>query len=1217
VRCSPGTKKSGQQACGVLYIPLENCIMFACVCHSILRRAVWFLLFFGVVALASAQSGPREFPIGRFKQPDQLPQSRLRQQIEGLPAPAQQRAIQWLQSFHFTLDDLPSLHADAEGGIFYACEAIEVGAVEFEPEPRFEASALPVSPFPASLIFHSRPGAPNVLYLNFSGENVTNTEWNKMVNRSVIPALAFSTDSDRTTFSASEQTAIKRIWQRVAEDFAPFNINVTTERPATFNNRTAHALITRSSDANGESNPYSTSGGVAYVNVFNTISYAKYRPAWVYHDNLGNSESFVAEAASHEIGHNLGLSHDGKTDGTEYYGGHGSGDTSWGPLMGTGFNRQVSHWCKGEYHMANNSQDDLATIAGKISYRADDHGNTPGTATPLVISNGTNVVSTTPENDPQNTSPANKGVLERNTDVDVFSFVTGSGKVRLAINPWIMASGTRGGNLDLSVELYNEAGALLLTNNPPHQTTALVETNLPEGRYFLYVRNTGAGDPFSSTPTGYTAYGSIGQYFISGYVAPSTGFVVPPVAELKVTDLTSAGQGAKQFTVTYSDNVAIDVSTIDSSDIRVIGTNGYDRLARFVSVNAIANGTPRTATYEIDPPEAAVWLPSDNGTYTIWMEGNQVRDIEDAWVAAGQLGQFNVTVPVAIYTANMDSDPGWILEPQWQYGTPAYASSGPKGGFTGTRIIGYNLSGSYENRLSIKYATTPAINCSGSTSVILRFRRWLRLRSGDTAVIQVTTNGTSWANVWSTSSAVSDTSWQEVQYTLPPGVAGSPSVRLRWGIASNPAQNDIGWNIDDVELLGDGRLDTTPPAALLSVGDITMGGSPSHSCSVTYTDDTAVRLASLDSFDLLVLGPNGYSNLVEFVGADLPLDGTPITATYSIPAPNELWSAVDNGVYEVILMGNEVEDIFNNAISETVLGSFTVAISAASPSVLGVTPEEGFNFSGAAGSFQAPPSVSYMLTNSGGITFNWAATKSEDWFELSASSGTLQPGGFTNVTITLNAHANALAPGDHTDTLGFINATTGNGNTTRLIALTITGSKLLLFEPMDFLAAGYQGGPFVPESSISVLTNAGASTMTWTLSHTNWLSVSPAEGTLPGNTATELQIAFNVHANALEPGEHISALHIQSSEGESISCVIRLEVWQYPRLNLARSSEPDGWIIQVVGEPNQTFTLEVSPDMTHWESLHLENSGENGLVEFFHADPINGGRLFYRARAEP
>jgi len=406
--------------------------------------------------LATAQptpARPREFAPGALKRFEELPTGRFRTQLDRLPQTARQRALGWMQGFHFTEMDLETLHADSEGGIFYA-DIFPTDPATAETEaPIVSEAAVPVSPFPASLVFHSKPGAPNVLYLNFAGEDVSGTVWNTSLGRTTIPALAFGSDSEYSTFSDSEQLAIKRIWQRVAEDFAPFNMDVTTERPASFTSRTAHALITRNTDANGDPNPSSSAGGVAYVNVFAGGSCANYRPAWVYNNNLGNSEGNIAEATSHEIGHNLGLSHDAKTDGTSYYGGHGSGDTSWGPLMGTGYNRNVSQWSNGEYYLANNTEDDLAVIAGKISYRTDDHGNTRAAASSLILTGGTNVVSTTPENDPTNANPANKGVLERNTDVDVFSFVTGSGQISLTVNPWIMPSGTRGGNLDVLLEL--------------------------------------------------------------------------------------------------------------------------------------------------------------------------------------------------------------------------------------------------------------------------------------------------------------------------------------------------------------------------------------------------------------------------------------------------------------------------------------------------------------------------------------------------------------------------------------------------------------------------------------------------------------------------------------------------------------------------------------------------------------------------------------------
>lgn len=1173
--------------------------------------------------LAQQPSPIREFPLGSLETIVQLPASRLRTELEQLPAAARGRALQWLRSAHFTEQDLPALHADPSGGIFYVCEADLAPEDEdaTEQPPVVGTAAVSVSPFPASLVFHSRPGAANVLYINFAGETVVNTEWNDLLKRSEIPALPFSSDSDYTTYSDSEQAVIKRIWQRMAEDYAPFNIDVTTERPGTFNNRTAMALITGNTDANGDPNPYNTAGGVAYLNVFGSINYAKYRPGWIYHDNFNHNESYTAEAASHEIGHNLGLSHDGKTDGSDYYGGHGSGDISWGPLMGTGYNRNVSQWCKGEYYRANNTQDDLATIAGKIAYRADDHGNTAGTATALVISGSTNIVSTTPENDPTNANPANKGVLERTTDLDVFSFVTGSGPVRLAVNPWIMPSGTRGGNVDLLLELYNEAGTLLQSTNPASQTTTIIQATLPEGRYHLHVRNSGAGDPFSSTPAGYTVYGSVGQFFISGYVSESAGVILPPLAELQISDLTQSSQTTKPFSVIYSDDVAVDVSTIDASDIRVTGPNGYDQAARFISVDVNSDGTPRTAVYAADPPGGGMWSPAHNGTYTVWMQAEQVGETEGAWVAAGQLGQFNVALASGIYVATMDVDPGWTLDPQWQYGTPSYAGSGPTGGYTGARIIGYNLSGNYADRLSAKYATTPPINTSGSSTVTLRFRRWLGLQSNDSASIQASTDGVSWLNVWVSSGAVSDASWQEVQYSLPAGVVGSSTLRLRWTISSNPALNSIGWNLDDVELLGDGILDTTPPVSTLSVADLNLAGSPSHSCSVTYTDNTAVRLSSLDSTDLLVTGPNGFSSAAEFIGADLPTDGSPITGSYSIPAPGGAWDPADNGTYTVTLQAEAVEDTLNNATPQSTLGSFSVSISTATAGVLEVSPGGGLSSIGTVAGPFSPSSIAYALANTGGSSLNWTASKTQNWVSLSATSGTLAAGSSTTVTVSINSYADSLAAGDFSDSVGFENSTTGNGDTTRAIALTVNPPGQLEVTPAGGLSSsGYVGHLFSPSSVTYTLANTGGTTLDWTASKTaDWLELSASGGSLAPDTATTLAVSLNANADTLAVGAYSDAVTLSDGtmDGAAYLLPVTLEVAALPRFTAYSLTETGVFQMAVQALAGTEVVIEASPDLQAWTAIATNHVAADGVVTFSDPETADPPTRWYRARVLP
>ena len=1173
----------------------------------------------GSASFAAAQQvvASAQFPVGALKRTDELPAGRFRDQLEKLPATAKGRAMQWLQSFHFPAADAACMHADSKGGIYYSCDfskrvlaGTTVGATE---PPVTAQAAVPISPFPSQLVFNSRPGSPNVIYLNFMGENVTNTEWNNSLGRTVIPAVSFSVDSDYSTFSDSEQTAIKRIWQRVSEDYALFDVNVTTVRPSSFTTRTAMALITRSSDANGAANPSNGGGGVAYIGVFATGSYATYRPAWVYFDNLASNESYIAEAVSHEIGHNMGLSHDGTTSGSDYYGGHGSGETSWGPIMGTGYNQSVSQWSKGEYYQANNTQDDLSTISSVIPYRSDDHGGTRTSATPLVVSGGTGIMSTTPEDDPTNSSPSNKGLLERSTDVDVFSFVTGSGPVNLTINPWITPSGTRGGNVDLLVELYNEGGALLLASNDAAKTGVVISTNLVQGRYYLYVKNSGVGNPLVSSPTGYTAYASVGQYFIAGTITPNTGFVDAPLAAFQSTNLTLPGQAKVQFSVTYSNSVPINVATIDSNDIRVTGPGGYDQLAGLVSLDFSSNGTPRTATYEAKAPGGGNWLPTHNGIYQVAMQAGQVKDTAGTAVGAGPLGEFTVSVPVLFYAANMDADPGWTLQPAWQYGAPGYSGSGPTSGFTGTRILGYNLSGNYPNGLTLKTATAPLINTAGSTSLTLRFKRWLRTRNGDPASIDVSTDGVSWLSVWATSSAVADGSWQSMQYPLPAAVVGSRTLRLRWGLSSNSSQNDIGWNIDDVELTGTGSFDSDPPRASLSVAGLTLTGPQGHPCSVTYTDASAVRLNRLGSTDLQVTGPKGYSQLASFVGADLSSDGSPLTGGYSIPAPNAVaWNASDNGVYTVTLRPGEVEDTFGNVNPATTLGTFTVAVASASPGAMAVGSSGDLLSSGMVGGPFSPGSAVYTVSNAGGASINWTAAKTVSWLDLSATGGSLAPGAATTVTVSLNTAAYALAAGTYQGTVSFTNLTNGSGDAARSVVLTIVSPGRLVVETTsDLVSSGLVGGPFTPDSTVLTLSNPGGTAIDWTAANAaTWLDLSATGGNLAPGASTTVTASLSASANALVASTYNDTLSFgfsiiangsaggsqSATAGTPVIRAVTLRVLENLKVIGQRLSTTGVFEIVIQGTPDMQIQLEGTTDFIKWTGITSGQIGADGTV---------------------
>ena len=363
-----------------------------------------------------------------------------------------------------------------------------------------------IAPLDQTFLLHSRPGAPRTIYLDFNGATITGTAWNS--SSSTINAKAYDIDGAPASFSTTEMQRIQYIWQRVAEDFAPFDVNVTTEAPAAdqltrtdVNDQTfgTTVLITDNTGV------YSCScGGVAYVGVFNSISNF-YKPALVFYNMLGaGDEKAVAEAVSHEVGHNIGLSHDGSSTAA-YYGGQGTDPvTAWAPIMGVGYYKPVVQFSRGEYANANNTEDDFAVMQTYgLPLRNDDFGNDTSSASPVSGATGGTV----------------DGVIERAGDADVFSFTAGAGTFFASVMP-----ANRSANTDLVLTLLSSSGQVLASSNPLNALNASLGYTIPAaGTYYIKVSATGQGDPSS---TGYSAYGSVGNYrvsanFQSGGTAPS------------------------------------------------------------------------------------------------------------------------------------------------------------------------------------------------------------------------------------------------------------------------------------------------------------------------------------------------------------------------------------------------------------------------------------------------------------------------------------------------------------------------------------------------------------------------------------------------------------------------------------------------------------------------------------------------------------------------
>lgn len=407
----------------------------------------------------------------------------------------------------------PSLGVDQQGSLLFVCEGLAVGRSEQRRAGVSDTGEVQDAMTPDSSVtvlanggavdafqLHSLPGATRVIYLDFDGHVTRGTSWNSSFKSGAdIVSQPFSLDADTANFSADERARIVAIWKRVAEDFAPFAIDVTTQDPGV-------EALRKSSSTDGAfgirvvispTNWYNSgAGGVAYIGSF---SWSSDTPCFAFSDQLAKSEKYIAEAVSHEAGHGLSLYHDGLsgTSPTEYYSGQGN----WAPIMGVGYYKSLTQFSKGEYANANNLQDDLTVIETHAPRAGDDHGGTTGAATILAVP-----------------TVNSGGTIERTGDVDVFRFDTGAGAISLSI-----VSPANESNLHMNVQLLDASGQVVAQN----AATALNATFTPTlaaGSYYIRVTGVGYG---TATTTGYSNYGSVGNYVIKGSVVPIEGFQSP------------------------------------------------------------------------------------------------------------------------------------------------------------------------------------------------------------------------------------------------------------------------------------------------------------------------------------------------------------------------------------------------------------------------------------------------------------------------------------------------------------------------------------------------------------------------------------------------------------------------------------------------------------------------------------------------------------------
>lgn len=403
---------------------------------------------------------------------------------------------------------------------------------------------------------NSYPTASSVVYLDFDGHDVSGTMWNV--------SGAFTCNS-----SGLSTAAITEIFNRVAEDYRPFNINVTTNptkyTAAPFNKR-IRVVITTSHEWYG-----SSAGGVAYLNSF---TWGDNSPCFVFSALLNFNSKNIAEAASHEAGHTLGLRHQSSYNSScvklsDYNWGQGTGEIGWAPIMGAAYNQNMSLWNSGPNSVGCSViQSDLSVITNATNgfgYRTDDHTDAYATATVSSFdANGQLTIS---------------GVVEKNDDKDLFKFTMPTfGRLQLNAIPYNVGSSNSGSDLDLQVEVLDGSYASIGTYNPGNLLSSVIDSFMSAGTYYL--RIDGKGNIYAPE------YGSLGSYSLQ---ATYTDAELLPIRRLELRGRLDGDMHTFSWLIDADEHVMKQVIEVSNNGVNFIPLDQPNNVLRTYSYRPLDN----------------------------------------------------------------------------------------------------------------------------------------------------------------------------------------------------------------------------------------------------------------------------------------------------------------------------------------------------------------------------------------------------------------------------------------------------------------------------------------------------------------------------------------------------------------------------------------------------------------------------------------------------
>ncbi len=359
-------------------------------------------------------------------------------------------------------------------------------------------------------------------------------------------------------------------------------------------------------------------------------------------------------------------------------------------------------------------------------------------------------------------------------------------------------------------------------------------------------------DPSGNIVVASTNFGSVDPTFTAVRYLASQGVSAPTATLASAPALVHSGENQELLSITYSDADNLDPNSLQDGNITVTRNDGSGETlpTYFLSSTQNSDGS-YTVTYQVQKDYSGHYFDAlDNGSYTVSIGGGDVYSLDGAAVAGGHLGTFNINIAA-----------------------PAGGIAAPTGTLDATSINTVDVT---DQTLSVTFNSSIGIDANS-------FGDGLEV-TGPNGFDQYASYDSEQSNANGTVTATFDLTHDDQGGVFSSADNGKYTVSM-----DADTVEDMDGNQNAAATLGTFTVDvpnapagdTGPAATLTSAPPLTSTGTDGETLTVTYNGSYGVAANTLGDNNLLVTGPDSFSENANFISSTTNSDGS-VTATYSV-----------------------------------------------------------------------------------------------------------------------------------------------------------------------------------------------------------------------------------------------------------------------------------------------------------------------------------------------